>query len=83
MRARLRQRGVVRHLAPQPGEHCGRVGFFAGKQPRVAALRHACEARMLAGRPAQEDTLAGYRVERMNNGSGGNDISVLSRRMQS
>lgn len=83
MRARLRQRGVVRPLAPQPDEQCGRVGFLAGKQTRVAALRHAREVRVFGGRAAQEDTRVGYVVERMNNGSGGNDISVVTRRMQS
>ena len=83
MRAHLRQRGVARHLAPQPGERFRRARILVGKQPRVAALGQAGAARMLTGRAALEDTLVGYRVERIYNGSGANDISVVSRRMQS
>lgn len=79
----MRQRGVVRHLAPQPDERFRRAGILVGKQPCVAALRHAGEVRVFGGRAAQEDTLVSYVVERMNYGNGGNDISVVSRRMQS
>jgi len=83
MRARSRQRGVARHLAPQPDEQCGRVGLLTGKQPRVAPLSHAGEVRVFGTRTAQEGTRVDYVVERMNNGTGGNYISVVTRRMQS
>lgn len=79
----MRQRGVVRHLAPQPDERFRRAGILVGNQPRVAALSHAGDVRVFGGRATQEDTLVGYVVERMINGSGGNDISVVTRRMQS
>ncbi len=62
MRARLRQRGVARHLAPQPDERFRRAGILVGKQPRVAALSHAGEVRVFGGRAAQEDTRVGYVV---------------------